>query len=214
MRHVTPTVAAMVELQRLTGMRPGEVVVMRACDIDTRGAVWIYRPHVHKNRWRGHERQVFLGPKAQEIVRQYMKPAVDAYLFSPTDSIAIYRAEIHATRKTPLGYGNSPGTNRVRKPKRKPRSHYDADAYRRAITRGCDYADRAAHTANPEVDEETRLVPRWHPHQLRHNHATAVRRDFGLEIARILLGLKTATMTELYAEADSAKAVEIAAKIG
>jgi integrase len=32
---------AMVQLQRLTGMRPGEVCRMRTCDLDTSGAVWI-----------------------------------------------------------------------------------------------------------------------------------------------------------------------------
>jgi integrase len=57
-------------------------------------------------------------------------------------------------------------------------------------------------------------VPHWHPHQLRHNHATMVRRQYGLEVARILLGHKTAAVTEIYAEADEQKAVEIAAKIG
>jgi integrase len=33
--HLSPTVAAMVRLQRATGMRPGEVVLARASDIDT-----------------------------------------------------------------------------------------------------------------------------------------------------------------------------------
>ena len=33
--HVTRQVWAMIQLQRLTGMRPGEVCIMRGCDIDT-----------------------------------------------------------------------------------------------------------------------------------------------------------------------------------
>jgi integrase len=37
--HLSPQVTAMVRLQRLTGMRPGEVVMMRACDIDMSGDV-------------------------------------------------------------------------------------------------------------------------------------------------------------------------------
>ena len=32
--HVSPQIRAMVELQRFTGMRPGEVTIMRPCDID------------------------------------------------------------------------------------------------------------------------------------------------------------------------------------
>ena len=42
--HVARQVWAMVELQRLTGMRPGEVVIMRTCDLDTSGEVWVYTP--------------------------------------------------------------------------------------------------------------------------------------------------------------------------
>jgi hypothetical protein len=42
--YVLPPVAAMIELQRLTGMRPGEVCQMRACDLDLSGPVWLYRP--------------------------------------------------------------------------------------------------------------------------------------------------------------------------
>jgi integrase len=49
---VLPPVAAMVQLQVLTGMRPGEACVMRACDIDLSGAVWLYRPAQHKTAHR------------------------------------------------------------------------------------------------------------------------------------------------------------------
>ena len=41
---VSPQVKAMIELQRLTGMRPGEVYLMRTCDIDVTGKVWIFLP--------------------------------------------------------------------------------------------------------------------------------------------------------------------------
>jgi hypothetical protein len=34
----------MVRLQLLTGMRSGELFIMRAADIDTIGKVWLYRP--------------------------------------------------------------------------------------------------------------------------------------------------------------------------
>jgi integrase len=44
LRYLTPTIAAMVRLQRLTGMRPGEVCIMRACDIDMTEDVWLYEP--------------------------------------------------------------------------------------------------------------------------------------------------------------------------
>ncbi len=64
-KHTSPQVAAMIRLQRLTGMRPGEVVLMRGADIDRGGEIWIYEPLEHKNRWWGHQRQIPFGPQAQ-----------------------------------------------------------------------------------------------------------------------------------------------------
>jgi integrase len=46
--HVSRQVWAMVELQCLAGMRPGEVVTMRTIDVDTLGRVWVYIPETHK----------------------------------------------------------------------------------------------------------------------------------------------------------------------
>lgn len=58
-------------MQLLTGARPGETILMRTCDIDTTGPVWVYRPHRHKGEHHEHEREIRLGPKAQaEIARQ------------------------------------------------------------------------------------------------------------------------------------------------
>jgi integrase len=197
-RVVAPPVAAMIELQRLTGMRSGEVTAMRACDIDMTGGVWIYRPSSHKNYWRGHERQVYLGPKAQSIVRQFLKPNMEAFLFTAADAVEYKLAERYRNRKTPASSGNTRGTNRRARPRKQAGDRYEVAAYRRAIAYGINKAK----------------VPHWHPHQLRHNHGTTVRREFGLEIARILLGHKSAAVSELYAEADQQKAVEIALKIG
>ena len=63
--HVARQVWAMVELQRLTGMRPGEVCIMRAADLDTSGRVWDYIPERHKTEHHGRERRIYLGPKVR-----------------------------------------------------------------------------------------------------------------------------------------------------
>jgi integrase len=55
---------------------------------------------------------------------------------------------------------------------------------------------------------------RWHPHQLRHNAATYLRREFGLEAARIILGHHSSAVTEIYAEKDEQQAVEAIIKVG
>jgi integrase len=81
-------VAALVEVQLLSGCRVGEVLSMRGCDLDLTGPVWVFRPARHKNRNRGIDRAVFLGPRAQAVVRPFLKTDRQAYLFSPSDAIA------------------------------------------------------------------------------------------------------------------------------
>ena len=71
---VSRQVWAMIRLQRLTGMRPGEARIMRACDIEMDGDVWEYRPHEHKTEHHDIERTVYLGLDAQAIVREFLKP--------------------------------------------------------------------------------------------------------------------------------------------
>jgi integrase len=51
----------MIELQNLTGMRPGEVMAMRGRDLDRNGPIWSYRPSRHKTQHRGFERLIALG---------------------------------------------------------------------------------------------------------------------------------------------------------
>jgi integrase len=59
--HLPAVVRDIVELLALTGMRVGEAVIMRPIDIDMTGAVWLYRPANHKNKWRGHHRVIAIG---------------------------------------------------------------------------------------------------------------------------------------------------------
>jgi integrase len=69
----------------------------------------------------------------------------------------------------------------------------------------------------PEQREQAtkwRRAHRWHPHRLRHNAGTELRRDSGAELARIVLGHKSLDVTEIYAEADRAKAFEALRRIG
>ena len=54
----------------------------------------------------------------------------------------------------------------------------------------------------------------WHPHQLHHNAATELRKEFGLEAARIILGHHSTAITEVYAEKDEQQAIEAMGKVG
>jgi len=70
--HLRPVVTAMVQFERLTGARPDEVCRMRPRDIDRSGEIWRYVPESHKTEHHGRDRIVFIGPRAQEILRPYL----------------------------------------------------------------------------------------------------------------------------------------------
>jgi integrase len=126
---------------------------------------------------------------------------------------------------------------RKRSPKRAEGERYDVHSYRRAIARACEVAfpvpehlerrrlpdgtmeTRAAWLARLTAVEkaEVRVWRRqhsWHPHQLRHNAATRLRKEYGIEAARVVLGHRSAAITEVYAEIDHAKAADIMLKVG
>ncbi|HWA98814.1 MAG TPA: site-specific integrase [Pirellulales bacterium] len=208
--------ADMVRLQRLTGARPDEVCRLRPYDIDRSGDVWVYTPPMHKTAHRGHKRRIFIGPKGQEILRPYLLRPAEAFCFSPAESEAKRRAAAHERRITPEGYGNNIGTSRKRRPKRQPRDHYTVATYRRAIHRACDRLDaelvKMAIEAGDHV--EGRLFARWSPNRLRHTAATEIRKRFGLEHAQVALGHSNADVTQIYAERDMSKGIEVARIVG
>jgi integrase len=68
LEHLPDVVADMVRLQRLTGMRPAEVCIVRPCDIDQSNDVWAYRPESHKTEHHGRERAIPVGSRGQEIL--------------------------------------------------------------------------------------------------------------------------------------------------
>lgn len=54
----------------------------------------------------------------------------------------------------------------------------------------------------------------WHPHQLRHNAGTAVRKAADLDAARTVMGQGSLAVAEIYAEKDLETARKIIAEIG
>jgi integrase len=194
--HVSRQVWAMIALQRLTGMRPGEAVIMRTMDLDTSGRVWVYRPDRHKTEHHGRERTIFIGPKAQEVLRTWLRPELGAYLFSPAEAEAERVAQKQRRRKTPV----QPSQQDRSRPGRARAigDSYNVRAYHTAIARGCRKAG----------------VPPWGPNRLRHNAATRLRKEFGLDVARVILGHSSPAVTEVYAEVDREKAVAVMERVG
>ena len=192
---VTSTIRAMIEVQRLTGMRPGELVMMRERDIDKGGTIWTYQPASHKTEHHEIDRQIFLGPKAQMILQPFMWRDAQSYLFNPHETILERRKEQRMRSK-------KPGVRERRRfslrSLRRCQERYTTDTYYRAIARACERAD----------------IPVWGPNRLRHNAATLLRKQFGIEAARVILGHTSSAMTEVYAELDRAKAADIMERVG
>jgi integrase len=140
---------------------------------------------------------VFIGPKAQLVVREFLKRNVSACLFSPTDAREEFDAHRRATRKTPMTPSQR-NRKRKTKPRKQPGERYTVCSYGYAIRNACEKAG----------------VPSWSPNQLRHSAATAIRREADIETARTVLGHSSVAVTEVYAERDFETARRIIAKIG
>lgn len=212
-----PIVADMVRLQRLTGCRPGEVCILRPCDVNRTGEVWEFKLARHKSEHRGKARVILIGPKAQAILRPYLLRPADSFCFSPSEAEQARLEARHAARKTPMSCGNRPGSNRKPKPRRAPGEVYGVHEYRRALHRAVDMANAETRKRCLEQGREPRdgeLLRHWGPNRLRHAAATEIRQRFGLEAAQTVLGHSKADVTQVYAERDLQLARQVALEAG
>lgn len=209
----SPQIRAMIQLQRLAGMRPAEVTILRGCDIDRSAEIWIYRPKQHKSTHLGIEKEICLGPQAQALVQPFLDRSEESYVFSPKEAeewrngqraerrnpdrkTKVYPSELRARERRK-------SQAKSRSAKRPKRDHFDTDSYRRAIV----YAITKAGKDGVKIEH-------WHPHQLRHLRATEVRKQFGLEAAQVTLGHTRADVTQIYAERNAALATRVAREMG
>ena len=94
-----PTLQAMVQLQRILGMRPNEIFNMRVGDIDTtrKNGLWYYEPGSYKtSKFVG--KIVFpLGKPEQELIAPYLKgKKPESAVFSPRTAMEERNAEKRA----------------------------------------------------------------------------------------------------------------------
>lgn len=213
LRVVPRQIAAMIQLQRLTGMRPNEVTSMRTGDIDRSTAVWHYTPRTHKTEHHGRSRAIFLGPQAQAVVAPFLQLDPDVFLFSPQAVISEVKRVRRANRMSKV----TP-SQMARVPKLYPRKRvglrYTRQSYAKAIAMACRRAFPPPAVLPKERLHEWRRAHHWSPNQLRHNAATSLRKQFGIEAARLVLGHASADVTEIYAELDLAKAADIMGRVG
>lgn len=231
----------MVLLQRLTGMRPGEVVQLRGCDLRfaAGGRCW-YEPAAWKTEHvdggdDARRRRVELGPRALRVLRPFLAGDPAAPLFSPAAEWRQWAARRSDLRVTRRWRSHDPAVRRLRR-RRPPRvfgACYTVGSYRRAVQRACEAAfpppERLAHRRgeHPRAWRARLLAAglwaellawrrghRWHPNQLRHEYGTRVREEFGVEAAQVALGHRHLRATEIYAEPPRRLARRIAERLG
>ncbi len=200
---VNATISDMLQLIWHTAMRPYEVCEMRPYDILIEDEeCWLYIPGrditpygKHKTTHMERVKVIPLTRKSQDILkRRITNYDSKDYIFSPKVAVDEILEEKHQGRKTPLKYGNRPGTNKREHPMIKPGEKYSPSALRIACKRGCMRA---------EVEVFT-------PYDLRRSVATETRASLGKEAAKVLLGHTKTDTTDIYLLDEVKEAVKVA----
>ena len=198
--HLPKHVRGIVELIRLTGMRPSEVCRMTLGQIDRTGPLWVYRLAQHKNSHRGTVRTVILAGAAQSVIASHLEGSTlgdDDPIFSPHRQREERFAAMRAARKSKVQ--PSQVSRKVKQPKRLPGAWFTSHAVANAVA----------------IAAKTAGVPPWSPYQLRHLKGAELREKFSLEHVRAVLGHSHASMTAHYAKgADEVLAAEVARAMG
>ena len=71
--HLSTHLRVAVELQLLTGMRPGEACGLTLAEVERVGPLWVYRPAEHKTAHRGRQRVIPIGPKARAVLVAFLQ---------------------------------------------------------------------------------------------------------------------------------------------
>lgn len=200
----TPTIATMVQVQFLCGMRPGEVCGMKRADIDRKGVmvegvrIWLYAPEEHKGAWRGQELEKAIPPLAQEMLTKWeQRGDCGDYFFSPRQA-------------TKDAYGwNGPWVVGEKaewdKTLTKLAECYKTTIYDAAVKAGVERAVGVVADLRP-----------WTPNQLRHGMATLLRATpgIGIEGASAYAGHRNIDTTLIYAHRTREQIARIAAQFG
>jgi integrase len=193
-----PTVAAMVQLQRMLAMRCNEIFNMRVGDIDTSltrdPELWYYRPGSYKTAEYVGDIEFPLGKPEQALIAPYLigKKTAEA-VFSPRTAMAERNAERRANRKTKITPSQAA---RDRERAEKPSYYsefYNRDSYRQAI-------EHAIEKGNRQLPDDQK-IPHWFPYLLRNSGVTAIELEHGLDASQAQAGHTSADMTKRYSRA-------------
>ena len=197
--HLPGPVKAMVQLIDLTTMRSSDVCLMRPMDIDQSEPVWKYSPTKFKRSELSGTKQrvLMIGPEGQKILAPFLENrSPESYLFSPKETMEEHFLERRKNRKTKVQ--PSQITQKKPAPKRAPGLKYNSQSFYAAVQR---------------VVKKLGLGKIF-PNQLRHGTGARIRKEFGLEHASKVMGHSHISTTEIYADYDMTKTMEIMHKIG
>ena len=197
--HLPGPVKAMLQLINLTAMRSGDVCLMRPMDIDQSEPVWKYFPSKFKRSELSGTKQrvIMIGPEGQKILAPFLENrSPESYLFSPKKTMEEHFLERRKNRKTKV----QPSQIAQKKPapKRTPGLKYNSQSFYAAVQR---------------VIKKYRLRKLF-PNQLRHGTGARIRKEFGIEHASKIMGHANVATTEIYADYNITKSMEIMHKIG
>ena len=207
--YMSRTVATMVQIQRLTGMRPSELCEMTVGDIDrTRGTgLWYYVLPEHKTAADIGEKQIPLNGSAQKLLEPFLTgkksdEAVFSHRVSAEEVKEILRAERQSTNPR---LQKEQDKQRTENPRTKAKEFFDRNTYRKAIV-------AAIKRANKKLPPDQQ-IPHWFPYQIRHSTSTAIEIAEGLDKSQAVLGHKTPNTTRIYSKGQLAIAENVVRKL-
>ena len=182
--------------------------------------VWCYQPATHKTEHHGRERRIFIGPRAQAVLRPWLDRDPESYCFSPKEAVLPKASDSGPKPFAPLEREAETARATGRR-----RSCYDKDSYRTAVAYGLvRWARSKGHTLPVDAKGKAKRptiawfasagIPYWTPNQLRHTAGTELRKRYGLDAASTVLGHEDADVTQVYAERDFQKARDIMRELG
>jgi len=201
-----PVLAAMIQVQRMTGCRPSEIFNMQVGQIDRKSDpdLWLYRPVTHKTEKKTKRKKVVpLGKPEQGLITPYLegKTGKDA-VFSPRQAVQERNAVRRANRKSKLTPSQiARDEARAAKPSAYS-EFFDRHSYRRAI----EYAIEKANRHLPDGEK----IPHWTPYQIRHTAATVLELEADIEDAQILLDHESVDTTKRYTKKRLEKSKKLA----
>ncbi len=215
LKHAPPMLAAMINVQLLTAMRPGAMLYMRAKDLHETDDKRVRRYQVDPEAFKlehlegisAADREVFIGPKAWKILKPLLPADPAEFVFNPRRSEELRNAARREARVCEPSKSYDPTRRRKLRPRRAPADHYSIASYRRAIWRCCE-------AAGLKRDRVTGVDEWWSPNQLRHTAASYIAEHEDVEVAQLILGHKRITTTMKYVKTRPKRAIAAARKHG